>query len=278
VAKGEILGYIEIRNNGAFAGRVNVVASKDVAGAKGGTRQTSKRDDTGSARSGIAQAAGDRYVGGDGPGDAIFAGAGGAVAAGANGDGTGNGGAGGDGGANGGDGGAGGGASGEGGANGGAAGANGSGAGGSGDGSAGGSGNGSGAARASSGTGASGNGGGNGQSKNQGSQSDGKSLPARILMISFLVVVSLAALISAVRTINKIRASRRAQFSGGSMERRQIPMRPYGGQPGGAYGLGANQRRAPARRAGDGRAAAPARIGRPFGGQYGAKDNRAGRQ
>ncbi|MDR1060067.1 MAG: D-alanyl-D-alanine carboxypeptidase, partial [Clostridiales bacterium] len=195
VAKGEILGYIEIRNNGAFAGRVNVVASKDVAGAKGGTRQTSKRDDTGSARSGVAQAAGDIYVGGDGPGDAIFAGAGGAVAAGANGDGTGNGGAGGDGGASDGDAGDDGGAvggAGESSAGGGAAGANGSGAGG--NGSTGGSGNGSGAARASAGTGASDNG--NGQSKNQGSQSDGKSLPARILMISFLVVVSLAALIS----------------------------------------------------------------------------------
>jgi D-alanyl-D-alanine carboxypeptidase/D-alanyl-D-alanine carboxypeptidase (penicillin-binding protein 5/6) len=298
VAKGEILGYVEIRNNGAFAGRVNVIASKDVAGAKGGARQASKRSDTGSARSGTAHEAGDIYVGGDEPGGggAGAMGALGAVAAaaGANGDGTGNGGAngGGDGASGSGNGSAGeggdaaGGGSGE-----GAAGTDGGEGGGSGETVAsanraeGGGDAASGAGRSGGAAGAGGAAGNSGAAgagsartgAGSDSQPDGKPLASSILMIAFLAVVSLAALISAMRTINKIRAGRRAQFSNSSMGRRQIPMRPYGGQPGGGRSRGASRRRAALRHAGDGRAAAPARIGRPFGGQYGAKDS-TGRQ
>ena len=48
VSKGEVLGYVEFRNNGKFAGRVNVVASENIIASRNVVRQTPKRIDTGS--------------------------------------------------------------------------------------------------------------------------------------------------------------------------------------------------------------------------------------
>ncbi|MDR1438745.1 MAG: D-alanyl-D-alanine carboxypeptidase [Clostridiales bacterium] len=272
VAKGEILGYVEIRNNGVFAGRVNVVASKDVAGAKGGARQTSKRNDTGSARDGMAPEDGAVYLssasagvgagldGARGSGEAggIGLGAGYAESGGyaapgaalpAGGGGYGSNGDGGNG-----DGGNGGNAAVSAGAGGGMAGGNAAG----------------GDAAGESGTGGADSGGGDSRADGAvGADADGEPLAPKILMAAFLVIMSLAVLLSVIRTVNKIRAGRRAQLSGRSMGRRQMPVRSYGEQFGARQGgtggrTGRGQPSGGRPRAG--------RIGRPFGDDYGMRD------
>ena len=49
VVKGEILGYVEYRDRGKFVGRVNVVAAENIVADKNTTREAPKRKDTGSA-------------------------------------------------------------------------------------------------------------------------------------------------------------------------------------------------------------------------------------
>jgi D-alanyl-D-alanine carboxypeptidase len=63
VESGDIIGYVEFRNAGQFAGRVNLRASSDVPAVKGGVRTPSHRGDTGSARSAISAETG--YVTGN---------------------------------------------------------------------------------------------------------------------------------------------------------------------------------------------------------------------
>ena len=53
VENGDTLGYVEYRNNGGFAGRVNLIASSDIQALKGGVREIPNRGDTGSAKSSV---------------------------------------------------------------------------------------------------------------------------------------------------------------------------------------------------------------------------------
>ena len=57
VLSGDTIGYVEFRNSGDFAGRVNLVASTDIPALKGGVRDFPKRVDTGSARSELSLSA-----------------------------------------------------------------------------------------------------------------------------------------------------------------------------------------------------------------------------
>ena len=61
VESGDTLGYVEYRNGGSFAGRVNLVASSDIPALKGGAREIPNRGDTGSAKSGIYNIDGDMF-------------------------------------------------------------------------------------------------------------------------------------------------------------------------------------------------------------------------
>ena len=58
VENGDNIGYVEFRNGGRYAGRVNLIASSDVAAIKGGVREIPNRGDTGSAWSAISIADG----------------------------------------------------------------------------------------------------------------------------------------------------------------------------------------------------------------------------
>ncbi|MDR1439956.1 MAG: D-alanyl-D-alanine carboxypeptidase, partial [Clostridiales bacterium] len=205
VAKGEILGYVELRNNGLFAGRVNIVAARDVLGAKGAAREPPRRDDTGSAMDGLPAAGAAAFSGGGTNGDNINAGGLGSGAAGI----IGNGAAGGaiaDGGGRAVSSGAGGDAD----------------AGGSSAGAAGGAASGSaGAGRGSAGAGAAG-------------ADDGEQpLAVKIAIIALMAIMSLAAAISVIRAINKVRAARRARLRNKSFGARQIPADAFGGRQGG---------------------------------------------
>jgi len=56
VTNGDSIGYVEFRNAGEFAGKVNLTASFDIPALKGGIRDLPNRGDTGSARSALSLA------------------------------------------------------------------------------------------------------------------------------------------------------------------------------------------------------------------------------